>query len=338
MVSRYLESLERELRLAPRARRRVVAEARDHLHEAVAAGLERGLSPQHAERAAVECFGDPRDLAARFHEQSAVASASRASSSTAVLLAAFLVGGVAAAGGRLNHAPYGAVIWIAAQLAVVSGAIAAARWLRYRGATGAQIPPARLRDCYRANALTTICVALAALAEGADALTHASGWPAGYAIGSAVLLAGAACAGLLVARAGARARLVPSAEPPRTEGALDDLVAVARMAAASAERRAPALSGSVAGAERALAAARERAPGPAAWLDLRRSPWRFCAIFALVCGVAVAAAHAITDGGGPLTFQNAARALEAGVILIAIEGAAVVLCFAAFGRFLGIRR
>jgi hypothetical protein len=335
VVSRYLESLDRELRLPRRARDRIVAEARDHLHEAVAAGLERGLPSHEAERAAVEGFGDPRELAACFHEQSAVASAGRASSRTAVLLGAFLVAGVAAAGGRLNQFPYGIVIWVAAQAAVVSGAIAAARWLRYRDAG---IPAARLRDAYRANAIAIACVASAALAEGIDALTHTSTWPAGYAIGSGLLVAGAAATGLLVARAGARARLVAVADPSSDELALDDLLAVARMGAARVERRVPALVGSVRGAERAAAAVRERAPRLATWLDLRRSPWRFCAIFALACGVAVAAGHAVTDGGGPLTFANAARALSAGLALIGIEGLAVVLCFAAFGRLLGIRR
>jgi len=337
MVSRYLESLDRELRLPRRARGRIVAEARDHLHQAVAAGLERGLSPEDAERAAVEGFGDPRELAASFHEQSAIASAGRASSRTAVLLIAFLAAGLAAAGGRLNDFPYGIVIWVAAQAAVVSGAIAVARWLRYRGA-GAGIPAARLRDTYRANAVAIGCIAVAALAGGIDALAHTSTWPAGYAIGSGVLLAGAAAAGLLVARAGARARLVTVAAPEASELALDDLLTVARMAATSAERRVPALAGSARSAERAVATARERVPRLAAWLDLRRSPWRFCAIFALACGVAVAAAHAITDGGGPLTFGNAARALSAGLALIGIEGLAVVLCFAALGRLLGIRR
>jgi HAAS domain-containing protein len=338
MVSRHLESLDRELRLPPRARRRIVAEARDHLHQAVAAGLERGLSPEDAERAAVAGFGDPRELAAAFHEQSAVASASRASSRTSALLGVFLVAGLFAGGGRLNHFPYGVVVWIAAQVAVVSGAIAAARWLRYRGATGSAIPAARLGDSYRANVLTIACVAVAALAEGVDALTHGSSWPAGYAIGSAVLLAGAAAVGLLVARAGARARLVTLAEPPQPEGALDDLLAVSRMALTAAERRVPAISASRRRAEHAVAAVRGRAPRLALWLDLRRSPWRFCAIFALACGLALAAAHGITDGGGPLTLSNAARALSGGLVLMAIEGTAVVLGFAAFGRFLGIRR
>jgi hypothetical protein len=254
-----------------------------------------------------------------------------------VLLIAFLAAGLAAAGGRLNDFPYGIVIWVAAQAAVVSGAIAAARWLRYRGA-GAGIPAARLRDAYRANALAIAFVAMAALAEGIDALTHTSTWPAGYAIGSGVLLAGAAAAGLLVARAGARARLVAVADPSSNELALDDLLTVARMAATRVERRLPALAGSAQRAERAVAAARERAPRLTAWLDLRGSPWRFCVIFALACGVAVAAGHGITDGGGPLTLENAARALSAGLALVGIEGLAVVLCFAAFGRFLGIRR
>ena len=47
----------------------ILAEARDHLHTAVAARLEGGVAAADAESEAVESFGDPRELAARFHEE-----------------------------------------------------------------------------------------------------------------------------------------------------------------------------------------------------------------------------------------------------------------------------
>jgi len=61
LIARYLASLERELGYDPALARRVRCEAEDHLREAVAA--DTGCD---AERRAIERFGDPREIAARF--------------------------------------------------------------------------------------------------------------------------------------------------------------------------------------------------------------------------------------------------------------------------------
>lgn len=307
MISAYLDSLSAELRVPARVRRRILAEARDHLEEAIAAG--RG------EREAVEAFGDPRELAVRFHEELASATARRASVRTAVLMVSFIVAMALAALGRRYDFPFGIVVWFGAQLAVVAGALGFARWFRYRSEL--QVPADRLADVYRANGLAVACVAVVALAEGVDALI--GGEPA-VAIVSGVVLVGALAAARSVAQAIARARVVPAAAP--REDALDDLRALSRLALAGAPR-----IGSLAdGLAREL---HDR---------IRRGPWRFCLVFAVACGAALAVQHGVADGGLSLHYASVWRALFASFLIASIEALGVVACFAAFGRFLGIRR
>jgi hypothetical protein len=203
------------------------------------------------------------------------------------------------------------VVFIGAQLAAVAAAIAFVRWLRYRSAP--PVPAARLADLYRANAVTVGAVAVVGLAEIVNGLHSGA---AGLAIGGGVMLAAALGVGARVRDAAARARVLPAVAAPPEEDALDDLLAVA-------ERYAPPL----------VSVAR-RTP----LLDLRRSPWRFCLAFAAVCGLGLAAWHGIVEASGPITVANFARALAAGFVIASIEATAVIVCFAAFGRVLGIRR
>jgi hypothetical protein len=60
LIDRYLAALERELSFDPALARRLRYEVEDHLEQAIAAG-----GPD-AERRAIERFGEPRDIAARF--------------------------------------------------------------------------------------------------------------------------------------------------------------------------------------------------------------------------------------------------------------------------------
>jgi HAAS len=60
LIDRYLAALERELSFDPALARRLRYEVEDHLDQASAAG-----GPD-AERRAIERFGEPRDIAARF--------------------------------------------------------------------------------------------------------------------------------------------------------------------------------------------------------------------------------------------------------------------------------
>jgi hypothetical protein len=65
LIDRYLASLERELSYDPALARRVRCEAEDHLREAIAADPVRD-----GERRAIERFGEPREIAARFASSS----------------------------------------------------------------------------------------------------------------------------------------------------------------------------------------------------------------------------------------------------------------------------
>lgn len=65
-IAAYLVEFDAQLHAGLRRRRRIVAEVEDHLREAAAAGLERGLSPADAEAAAIACFGDPASVAEGF--------------------------------------------------------------------------------------------------------------------------------------------------------------------------------------------------------------------------------------------------------------------------------
>jgi hypothetical protein len=59
-VEQYLDELYGRLRCAPRDARRILAEAEDHLREAVAGGLAAGLAQEEAEEQAVSSFGSVR--------------------------------------------------------------------------------------------------------------------------------------------------------------------------------------------------------------------------------------------------------------------------------------
>jgi uncharacterized membrane protein len=305
VISRYLESLSAELRVPRRVRTRILAEARDHIEEAVAAGT--------SEREAVEAFGDPRDVAARFHEGLASSSAHRASAQTALLIVLFAIAMTVAAFGPWNAFPAGIVVFIGAQLAAVAGAIAFVRWLRYRAST--VVPVARLADIYRADALTVGVIALVAIAEVVNGIGASR---PGLTVIGAVLLAAALAVGVRVRTAIARAQVVPAVAT--SEDALDDFIAVA-------SRYVPR-----------LVSAAGRVPAVPRRLDLRRNPWSFCVVFAVACGIGLALWHGIVEASGPLELPNLARAALAGLVIASIEAAAVVACFAAFGRLLGIRR
>jgi hypothetical protein len=331
MISSYLDSLSAELRVPRRVRERILAEARDHVHAAVAARLESGVAAADAERGAVEAFGDPRELAARFHEELASSSSRRASVWTTALVGAFMLAlAILAPRGGF---PAALVSWVGAQLAGVAAVLGLAPRLRYRSAV--TFPVDRLADLYRANGLAVTCVGLVSAAQGAHGL--ASGEPALVTV-SAALLAASLAAGRFVTQAIARARIVPATAGRPEDDVLDDLQAVLAQAAGVVEERAPRLASAAARIGREALRMRDESPALARWLDLRRSPWRFCVLFAGACGVALALQHGFADGGLSFRVDNAGKALLAALVIASIEVTAVVACFAAFGRFLGIRR
>lgn len=66
LIDAYLDDLLVELLGTPRLARRVVAEAEDHLREAVEEARAAGASTEDAQRSAIERFGSPRLVARRF--------------------------------------------------------------------------------------------------------------------------------------------------------------------------------------------------------------------------------------------------------------------------------
>jgi len=62
----YLLRLEADARTQGLVNPRIIAEAREHLADAIADGLDRGLSQDAAEREALARFGNPTDLTEAF--------------------------------------------------------------------------------------------------------------------------------------------------------------------------------------------------------------------------------------------------------------------------------
>jgi hypothetical protein len=119
----------------------------------------------------------------------------------------------------------------------------------------------------------------------------------------AVLFAASVATAISIARARARARVVPAQAP--TEDAVDDIAAILPL-----------------GPVRRLGSA------------LRARPWLAAVGFAAACGLALALQHALVEGGIELGW----RQLLAALVIASIEATAVIVCFAAFGRMLGVRR
>lgn len=336
MIEPYLAELGRRLELPARKRRRILDESRDHLLELTGRGRELGLPDAEAERRAIETFGEPRAIAREFHEQVASAGVQRLSGLTAALLVAFLalqaIVTLAPAGSHADWASsggYGVLAFFLGQVAAVAGVLGIARSLRYR--PEGRVPLHGLGDIVRADAVALGCTWLVTLSLGAGLVVHSgsigdSGWGVALAAGVGATAALALATSFALVRSLAAARPLPEAAPQ--SDALDDLQAVARLVPAERVHIA---------AGRGWQRLRDQAPGAASWLDLRGHPWRFCMLFAAACGLAVALAHALSEGGPPPAAVLWKAALAA-LLIASIEGAAVVVSFLALGRFLGIRR
>jgi hypothetical protein len=89
VIEPYLEELRRRLARAP-GRARLLAEVEDHLREAAARLERRGASVQEAERAAVDAFGPPQQLAAALAGQQAAGAVGWSSRVLVVAMAGFV--------------------------------------------------------------------------------------------------------------------------------------------------------------------------------------------------------------------------------------------------------
>ena len=91
LVEEYLDQLYARLRCAPRDARRILAEAEDHLREAVTDGLAAGLTQAEAEQQAVSGFGSVRAVV-RAHDRAAAAAAQPSRCSATSTLAGLAAG------------------------------------------------------------------------------------------------------------------------------------------------------------------------------------------------------------------------------------------------------
>jgi hypothetical protein len=189
-IDEYLERLDRELRASRAPRRRLLAEAEDHLRTSA---QELG-----DERSAVERFGDADTVATRFAHATATASARRSVHWVALAFALYVAAAAAfAATARPEFAdfPQGAATTVALQVAAVAVLL---------GLAGSRRPERRRR-------LLTISAVVGAAALGAGVVLEtivALTRPAGILPWSdlalvTILFAGAAASALTAAASAA---------------------------------------------------------------------------------------------------------------------------------------
>jgi hypothetical protein len=318
-ISDYIAEFEQQLRRRRVRRRRLVLEAADHLRESAEELIAAGVPSTDAEGEAVRRFGPAADVAARFSAASAASTARHAVKLAALALAGYVACFLLFSGNAsavVRDFPQGAPSFFAIQLAGVALLVAFVRSWRWRAPLSA--PPAELTFITRAAAVAVSALLAAAAGETLLALLR----PAGVIVWEAaqwLTLAFAAAALLLVvaslpaARAAAQAAAVDRSPPscPRDcRGAallLDDLIALtARLPVSSAPR---------------LGA-----------LHPLRHPWRVVGLvgtlaFAAVSGVQLARGSSLGDGS----------TVTGALLLGLLEAAAIIGCFAVFGRFLGLR-
>ena len=281
-------------------RRRVLAEARDHLEELAAAD---------GEEVAVDRFGDPGEVARLVAAQLATARTRAATYATFGALA--LVGLVftaslalvPAAGGwpdlfdgkvRAAGPIAGLGLFFFPQIAFVSGCLALIHALRLRCAGACTEVELRLLRRRSAVGLAAGGAALVALAAAAVDL---AGVLAGWWIWTTVV----SCALLTIPVAAATTRLVRSTSPPALPGgrATDVFDDLAPLFALSPIRR----------------------------LELPDHPWRFAALSAAAVGLVGVAGGWYAEGDP-----------GSGIARGGFEAVALLICFALLGRLLGLRQ
>jgi hypothetical protein len=311
-IACYIEQLDRELRLKHAPRRRLLAEAEDHLRSASEELSEQGMKRGDAERVAIERFGAAALVARSF----AHAYASRSTKAALVwVISAFGVYAgavltiVLTAPSWLLDFPQGAPSMLALQIAFVALVLCSVRMLRDR--RNLVIVEPQLRFVANGAAVAALALAGAAFAELLVGWTRPASAPWQE---ETLLLAlyGVVCLISIVAS------LVACSALGRAQ-------AVARTPRAGAELP----SGSAALADDVAALSPAFAPLAAAAVA---HPARACALVAGVAFVAMTAAS-VSDTSSLEHPSALAGAVTAGVV----EAAAVVVSYLAFGRILGIR-
>jgi hypothetical protein len=309
-IAAYLRRLDEELRLRRAPRRRLLAEAEDHLRSAAEELAREGRSAADAEREAVARFGAASEVARRFAHAAASSSAGAAAAWSGVAFLAYAATAVFFAGTApswLRDFPQGAPSMLAIQIAAVALAVTAVRALHWRRSLA--IDEERLRLVANGALTAVLALGAGAGAELLVALTRPAAAPWGDATALIVAFAAAAAvcipAGLAAAVGHARASRLGSrpveADSPDYPTLADDVEVVV-----------PMLGG--------LARAALRRPG-----------WT-CAAVAGAAFVAVAVAQ-LPGTDFPRDASVASGALAVGVF----EAVAVVAGYLMLGRPLGLR-
>jgi hypothetical protein len=313
-IASYLGLLDEELRLRRAPRRRLLAEAEDHLRSSAEELVGGGRSAADAEREAVARFGAASDLARRFAHAAASSTARAAVAWAGVAFLAYAAAAMLFAGvapNWLRDFPHGAPSMLALQVAAVALAVTAVRALHRRRSLA--IDEERLRLV--ANGALTAALALTAGA-GAElllALTRPAAAP--WADATALIAAFAVAAGVCIP-----AGLAAVVGHARASG----LGALPGRPAGTASRDYPTLADDVEAVVPML--------GGLARTALRRPGWT-CAAVAAAAFVAVAVAQLPgTD------FQRDASVLPGALAVGLFEAAAVVAGYLALGRPLGLRK
>jgi hypothetical protein len=308
----YLDRLDRELAGVRAPRRRLLAEAADHLQASADEIAALGILRSEAERQAVARFGAATVVAQRFAQAAASTSAR-----TAFVWAASAWAGYAVAAGIfilgapswLRDFPQGAASMLALQVAAVALLLTAVRTMRFRRALVIDEP--RLRLIGNGLVIATAAVAAGAGLELLVALTRPAPAPWGDAANVIAIYAVAGIAALAAT-----------------------FVAVTTMAQTHALAASPGTSG-------------DEVPAVASLVDdvaAIASPLRRVAAFVTSRGVVACiatagfafVAMAVTEAWSA-DYGNHASAVASAAATGLVEAAAVVVAYLTLARALGLR-
>lgn len=350
MIERYLAELDAELRVPSRTRRRIVAEARDHLNTMVADDDAGGLEANQAR--AIAAFGTPTVIARRFACELAVGATRRAARRGAVMLAACLVicdvltsSFLHVAAGWINDGPGSALLWIVGQIGLVAGVVSLAR---AHAARRDEVPDTvRLRYAARGLIVLAGCSALTLALTAADLAEEITSRGIGHA--TVVVIAALTLSMGIITAAGA----IAAGQASRRLATIDDsrLTATGREpltdlrdflgdGVAWTARRLPVsvLLRRIAVIDRGSSASGGSLRRAGTLFDPAEHPWRYGALVALLTGAAVP----VLDLGVLLLKGNPSTDIgdlaTVAPLLGAIEVTLVLAGYATLGRFLGLRR
>ena len=302
LVDAYLAELDAALDLPIARRRRVLAEASDHLLCATERRVEAGEAADAAQRAAIDAFG-AAPVVALAHERAAALDAVRPLGAGVAVLLGVFAALVAVAQGQASLASglAGAIAVLAVQVAAVCGVLTIVRLWRHRRDAG--VASGKLRLIGRGALIAVASIGAAVVAIAVALIVGGDGAGAPLVLLLVASAAATIAVGAFAVEAMRRTAVVARrADEPAPGDAWDDLAALA---------------------------------GRLPVTGLQRHPWRVACVTALAAGLAAALGHLVAegppaDGAGDLVAVTA--------VLVGLEGAAVLGCFVLLGRFLGLRR